>query len=282
MSEILYGKEIANAMKEELAGAAEALSKREITPTLAIVRIGARGDDIAYERSALKYCDATGIRVAKFELDEDTSEFTLLKEIDRINRDDSIHGCLMFRPLPKGINEDRVCNTLMPRKDVDGITDNSLAYVFSGKGQGYAPCTAQACMKLLDYYGYDLAGQHTVVVGRSLVIGKPVAMMAMAANATVTICHSKTKNLAEQCRSADVLIVAMGRAGLVDKEFINPDGIVLDVGINVDEEGNLCGDVRREDAELAKAYSPVPGGIGAVTISMLASNVIDAAKKSSK
>jgi methylenetetrahydrofolate dehydrogenase (NADP+)/methenyltetrahydrofolate cyclohydrolase len=207
------------------------------------------------------------------------SENSILEVIEQINLDDAIHGCLLLRPLPEGIDEERVRNALTPEKDVDGITDSSLAGVFSGSGRGYPPCTAQACMDLLEYYGVNLSGKRTVIVGRSLVIGKPVAMMALARNATVTLCHSKTVGLADECRAADILIVAAGSAGLVDKDYLNPEGIVVDVGINIDERGNLCGDVLREDAETAQAYTPVPGGVGSVTTATLVKHVVISAEK---
>jgi methylenetetrahydrofolate dehydrogenase (NADP+)/methenyltetrahydrofolate cyclohydrolase len=230
----------------------------------------------------MKRCENIGIGVRQFVLSADIPEGRLMSIIEEINRDDGIHGCLLFRPLPKGVDESRVCNSLSTEKDVDGITDGALSGVFTGSNRGYPPCTAEACMELLAHYGVDPAGKKAVVVGRSLVIGKPVAMMLLEKNATVTICHSKTVDLAEQCRAADILVVAAGRAGLVDARHITPGGVVIDVGINVNEDGSLCGDVRREDAERAKAYSPVPGGVGAVTTSVLAGHVIDAARKAKK
>jgi methylenetetrahydrofolate dehydrogenase (NADP+)/methenyltetrahydrofolate cyclohydrolase len=281
MSEILYGKNVVDAMEETLMLDVKELVQRGVTPKLAIVRVGERGDDIAYERGAVKRCEKIGIDVRRFVLPPKVTETELLYVVEKINSDDGIHACLMFRPLPDGIDERRVCNSLAPEKDVDGITEGSIAGVFAGSGNGYPPCTAQACVELLAHYGTEFAGKKVVVVGRSLVIGKPVSMMLLGKNATVTICHSKTKELAEQCRAADILIVAMGRAGLVDARFINPNGIVIDVGINVDAAGNLCGDVGKEYAEMAKAYSPVPGGVGAVTTSVLAAHIIDAARKAS-
>jgi methylenetetrahydrofolate dehydrogenase (NADP+)/methenyltetrahydrofolate cyclohydrolase len=282
MTEILYGKNVADAMEQELRREMEGLAWQGILPTLAIVRVGGRGDDIAYERGAMKRCGKIGIDVRQFVLEEGVSEEGLLNVIGETNRDDAIHGCLLFRPLPKGMDESRVCGSLIPEKDVDGITESSLAGVFTGSGRGYPPCTAEACIKLLSHYGVSLSGKKAVVVGRSLVIGKPVAMMLLAENATVTVCHSRTNDLAGQCRAADILIVAAGRAGLVGAGHIGPEGTVIDVGINVDEAGNICGDVREEDAERASAYSPVPGGVGAVTTSVLASHVIDAARKANQ
>jgi methylenetetrahydrofolate dehydrogenase (NADP+)/methenyltetrahydrofolate cyclohydrolase len=282
MPKILYGKDAAAALCGRLMVEAKELLDRGVPPTLAIVRVGERGDDIAYERGALKRCGEIGVSVRQFVVEADISESGLLDIILEINRDDAIHGCLLFRPLPAGMDEHRICNALAPEKDVDGITDISLAGVFSGSGKGYPPCTAQACMELMDYYGLDLHGKRVTVVGRSLVIGKPAAMMALAKNATVTLCHSRTANLAAECRSADVLVVAMGRAGLVDESFINHSGTVIDVGINMAEGGGICGDVPKECVELSDAYSPVPGGVGAMTTSVLAKHVLDAARRQAK
>ncbi|GHU67362.1 bifunctional protein FolD [Clostridia bacterium] len=279
MAEILYGKNAAAAINEALIRETEALKAGGTNPTLAIVRVGARGDDVAYERGAVKRCEMIGIDVKKFELAADVSEEELLKVIAEVNGDAAIHGCLLFRPLPKGIDETRVCGALAPEKDVDGITAGSILGVFTDKNTGFAPCTAQACIELLNHYGYELKGKKVVVVGRSLVIGKPVAMMALARHATVTICHSRTEALSEVCRTADILIAAAGKAGLVDASGLGPDTVVIDVGINVDADGNMSGDVRKEDAEQAGAYSPVPGGVGAVTTSVLAKHVVEAAAR---
>jgi methylenetetrahydrofolate dehydrogenase (NADP+)/methenyltetrahydrofolate cyclohydrolase len=282
MAEILYGKDVAAAMENGLRQEILALKAEGIEPALATVRIGDREDDIAYERGVIKKCGSLGIGRKMVGLSPNSSEGKLISVLQRLNRDDAVHGVLLFRPLPGHMDDGRVRGVLAPEKDVDGITDLSLSGVFAGTGDGYAPCTAQACIELLDHYGVELAGKKAVVIGRSLVIGKPVAMMLLARNATVTVCHSKTKDLAETCRAADILIVAAGRAGLVDAGFINPCGVVIDVGINLDEDGNLCGDVRREDAERAKSYSPVPGGVGSVTTSVLAAHVLAAARKSQK
>jgi methylenetetrahydrofolate dehydrogenase (NADP+)/methenyltetrahydrofolate cyclohydrolase len=280
MAEILFGKNAAAAINEALIRETESLKAQGTTPTLAIVRVGVRGDDIAYERGAVKRCEMIGIGVQKFELPGDVSEEDLLKVIAQVNDDETIHGCLLFRPLPKGIDETRVCNALAPEKDVDGITTGSLAGVFTDRNTGFAPCTAQACIELLDHYGYELKGKKVVVVGRSLVIGKPVSMMALARHATVTICHSRTEDLAAVCRTADILIVAAGKAGLVDASCLGPNTVVIDVGIHVDPDGNMGGDVCKEDAERASAYSPVPGGVGAVTTSVLVKHVVEAASRS--
>lgn len=277
MADVLYGKNVAEAIRRELKSDAEALARSGVRPTLALVRVGERDDDIAYERAAMKCCEQVGIAARHFVLDTTASEDELIDVITGVNSDDEIHGCLIFRPLPKSMDEVRVCAALAPEKDVDGVTEASLNGVFTGSHVGYPPCTARACIEMLAHYEVELAGKKAVVVGRSLVIGKPVAMMLLEQNATVTICHSRTKDLAEQCRAADILIVAAGRAGLVDARGVNPDGVVIDVGVNVDNDGNMSGDVGKDDAERARAYSPVPGGVGTVTTSVLAEHVIDAA-----
>lgn len=280
MAQLLKGLVVANTLTEVLAERAAALKEKNITPTLAILRVGERGDDIAYETGAMKRCAKVGIAVRQFLLKADCAAEELLDTIRQINDDASIHGCLMFRPLPDQDMEEAACALLAPEKDVDGMTSQSLAAVFTGEGAGYPPCTAQACMELLDYYGIDLQGKTAAVIGRSLVIGKPVSMMLQARNATVTMCHTKTVNLAQTCQNADILIVAAGRAGVVDSSFTAPGQIVVDVGINVNAEGKLCGDVQFDEVEpVAAAITPVPGGVGSITTAVLAKHVIEAAER---
>lgn len=280
MGEIWKGGPVAAALSENLIGRVEALKASGIIPTLAILRVGERSDDISYETGAMKRCEKIGIAVKRFLLPVDCTKGQLLETIRQINEDPAIHGCLMFRPLPDKDDEQAACEALSPEKDVDGITQGSLAGVFTGTQNGYPPCTAQACMEVLDYYGCDLAGKRVVVIGRSLVIGKPVSMMLQAKNATVTMCHTKTVDMPAVCRDAEILIVAAGRAGVVDSSFIAPGQIVLDVGINVNAEGNLCGDVDFKGAiEVAGAVTPVPGGVGAVTTAVLAKHIVEAAEK---
>lgn len=280
MAQLLKGLVVANTLTQVLAEQAAALKEKNITPTLAILRVGERGDDIAYETGAMKRCAKVGIAVRQFLLKADCTREELLNTIRQINEDASIHGCLMFRPLPDQDMEKAACALLAPEKDVDGMTSQSLAAVFTGEGAGYPPCTAQACMELLDYYGIDLQGKTVAVIGRSLVIGKPVSMMLQARNATVTMCHTKTVNLAQTCQNADILIVAAGRAGVVDSSFTAPGQIVVDVGINVNAEGKLCGDVQFDEVEpVAAAITPVPGGVGSITTAVLAKHVIEAAER---
>lgn len=280
MAQLWNGAPVAAALTEQLSQRAQALIAKGVTPTLAIVRVGERPEDLSYERGALKRCEKVGIAVRQYLLTATSSQTDLMEVIKEINRDDSIHGCLLFRPLPKHMDEAAVCAALSPAKDVDGITAGSLAAVFSGSGAGYPPCTAQACLEILDHYGYELKGKRAVVVGRSLVIGKPVSMLLLGRHATVTICHTRTADLPAECRRADVLVAAAGKAGAVSAQCLAPGQVVLDVGINVDEDGNLVGDVDFAAAEnTVEAITPVPGGVGAVTTSVLARHVIEAAEK---
>ena len=279
MAEILKGSPVATKLTEELTLRCESLKSKGITPTLATLRVGENPGDVSYESSAEKRCGKIGIAVRKIILPIDASPAEITANIRAINADSEIHGLLMFRPLPDKNAEREACMTLSPSKDIDCMTDSSLAGVFTGSGAGYPPCTAQACIELLDHYGIDVAGKNVAVIGRSLVIGRPVAMMLMKRNATITICHSKTRDLPAICRNADILIAAIGRARFVDAGFMSPGQVIIDVGINVDDDGKLCGDVKFEDAEkTVKAVTPVPGGVGAVTTAVLAKHVIESAE----
>ena len=280
MAEHWKGAPVAQALTVRLIVKANQLKVQGIVPTLAIVRVGERPEDLSYERGALKRCEKVGIRVRQFTLPEESSHGDLLAVIEQINADREIHGCLLFRPLPPQIDEAAICAALDPAKDVDGITAGSLAAVFTGSGAGYPPCTAQACMEILDYYGCDLTGKRAVVVGRSLVVGKPLSMLLLGKNATVTLCHTRTADLAAECRRAEILIAAAGRANMIGRDHLAPGQLVLDVGINVDENGNLVGDVDFAAAdEIVGAVTPVPGGVGAVTTSVLAAHVLQAAEQ---
>lgn len=283
MAEILKGAPVAAALSEELIARAEKLKQAGTVPTLAILRLGERPDDISYETGAMKRCDKIGIAVKHFLLPENCTKERLLDTIREINADGSIHGCLMFRPLPDKDMEAAACALLAPEKDVDCMTSGSLASVFTGKGAGYPPCTAQACIELLDHYGVSLTGRRVAVIGRSLVIGKPVAMMLQKRNATITMCHTRTVDMPGVCREAEIVIAAAGKAGIVDKSFVAPGQVVVDVGINVDENGKLCGDVSFDEVEPAvAAITPVPRGVGSVTTAVLAKHVIEAAEKIQK
>ena len=280
MATILKGAPVVAAMNERNALLCEQLKAKGITPTLAVVRVGAREDDLSYERGALKRCEKVGITVRQVVLPEDAGQQELMDNIRSLNEDERVHGVLMFRPLPKHLDDEAARRALDPRKDMDGITDGSLAGVFTNTALGYPPCTAQACLEILKFYGIPLSGRRAVVVGRSLVVGKPAAMMLDRENATVTLCNSRTRDLPEVCREADIVVVAMGKAGAVGAEHLREGQVVVDVGIHVNEEGKLCGDVRFGEAEpLVEAITPVPGGVGTVTTSVLVSHVVEAAEK---
>ena len=278
MAVLLTGKEVSNAVKERVAEDVKTLAQSGITPTLAILRVGERPDDLSYERSAIKVAATLGIEVRSIVLPADATQEQIEAAIDGINDDVSIHGCLMFRPLPKGIDETALCNRLDARKDMDGIGLSSLAGIFAGTGQGYAPCTAQACIEICDYYNVSVQGKRVVVIGRSLVIGKPVSMLFLQRNATVTICHSRSENLAEITREADVVVCATGRAKAYDARYFSAGQTVIDVGINVDDQGNLCGDVDFDSVEpIVATITPVPRGVGSVTTALLMEHVVKAA-----
>lgn len=280
MAELWKGAPAAAALMEDLTGRIERLSGAGVTPTLAIVRVGERPDDRAYETGAVKRCEKAGVAVKRFPLPAGCSALELRAVLEHINAVSEIHGCLMLRPLPDPAMEEMACALLDPKKDVDCMTPAALAGVFAGKGWGYPPCTAQACLELLNYYGTDLTGKRAVVVGRSLVIGKPVSMLLQAENATVTMCHTRTVDLPAVCRGAEVLIAAAGRANLLGAAHVSPGQVVLDVGINVDEDGKLCGDVKFDEAEpVVSAITPVPGGVGAVTTAVLVKHVVEAAER---
>lgn len=283
MAKQLLGKEVTAALNERIKGDVEKLKAKGVIPMLGIVRVGERPDDLSYERGAVKRCETLGVSYEKFLLPENVSQDELMETIRTVNKREDIHGVLIFRPLPGHLDEKEVIRALDPEKDVDGITDGSMVGVFTSTAQGFPPCTPQACMEILDYYGIDCTGKKAVVIGRSLVVGKPAAMMLLKKNATVTICHTRTKDMPSVVKEADIVIVAAGRAGVVDDTYLSPGQIVIDVGINVNEEGKLCGDVDYEKAEpVVEAITPVPGGVGSVTTSVLIGHVVEAAMRKCK
>lgn len=248
------------------------------------MRVGEREDDLSYERGALKRCEKVGIEARRILLPADVLQDELLAAIEDINADPAVHGCLMFRPLPAGLDEDAVAAALDPAKDVDSMTPASLLTTLSGRGEGFAPCTAEAVLALLDHYDVELDGAKVAVVGRSLVIGRPVAAMLTARNATVTTCHTHTRDLTAECRAADIMVAAVGRARTIGADAVRDGQTIIDVGINWDEAaGKLVGDVDFDAAEpVVGAITPVPGGVGAVTTAILAKHVIEAAERASK
>ena len=283
MAKQLLGKEVNEKLNARIIAQCEELKAQGIIPTLGIVRCGERPDDLSYEKGATKRAETLGVAVEKFVLPEDISKEDLLMVIDEINANDKIHGVLMFRPLPKHrkADQDEICNRLDPHKDVDGMTDGSNAGVFMGKQLGFAPCTPAACMEILDHYGINCTGKKAVVIGRSLVVGKPAAMMLMGKNATVTVCHTKTVDTPAVAREADILISAAGVLKSLTKEYVRPGQIVIDVSINWDEaKGGIAGDAVYDEVEpIVEAITPVPGGVGAVTTSVLIGHVVEAARR---
>ena len=281
MAELFKGKPVADALKEKMAADVAALKEKGITPTLAILRVGERDDDLSYERGAMKTCDSVGVAVKNVVLPADVASDTFFETLDGLNNDPEVHGILMFRPLPKHLDGEKARKMLNPDKDVDGCTDYSLAGVFTNTELGFPPCTAQAAMEILDFYGVDCKGKRAAVIGRSLVVGRPAAMMLMHKNATPTICHTRTVDTPSVVREADIVIVCAGQMQAVGKEYFREGQIVIDVGIHYNEETQkLCGDVRFDEAEpIVAAISPVPGGVGSVTTCVLVSHVVEAAKR---
>lgn len=284
MARILRGAEVAAALNEKLTERIKALKAKGVVPTLAILRVGARPDDIAYENGAMKRCAAVGAAVKSVALPPEVDSGAFFAALEDLNRDPAVHGILMLRPLPARIDRERARQVLDPAKDVDGCTDGSLAGVFTNTAAGFPPCTAQAAMEILDHFGIACAGKRAVVIGRSLVVGRPAAMMLLHKNATVTICHTGTVDMPAIVRAADIVIVAAGRMETIGGECFRPGQTVIDVGIGWNEaKGKLCGDVIFEEAEpVVDAITPVPGGVGAVTTSVLVSHVAEAAERTLK
>ena len=281
MEKILKGAPVAQAIIDRTLCDANALKEKGVIPTLAILRVGERADDISYEKGAMKRCAQAGVDVKNVVLPSDVGENEFFETLNSLNKDDSVHGILMFRPLPKHIDSEKARQMLAIQKDVDGCTDGSLAGVFSNSKTGFTPCTAQAAMEILKYYGCECSGKRAVVLGRSLVVGRPVAMLLMHENATPTICHTRTKNPAELSKQADIVIACTGQMESLGADYFRAGQIVIDVGINWNEEKNkLCGDVRFDEvSDIVEAITPVPGGVGGVTTAVLVSHVVEAAKR---
>lgn len=279
MSIIMKGSEVAAGMKEKLLAEHEEIKKHGINPKLAIVRVGQCSDDLAYKRGALKRFAGLGIEAQVFELPGDIEQAEFDEAFTKINDDPQIHGILLFRPLPKQLSDETARRVIDPRKDIDGMSPVSMAKIFAGESDGFAPCTPSAVMEMLAHYDVDLKGKNVVVVGRSMVVGRPLAMLMLALHATVTICHTRTVDMPSRCRRADIIVAAAGKANMITSEYVNERSIIADVGINVNSEGKLCGDVDFASvSEKAAMISPVPGGVGAVTTSVLAKNVLRASR----
>ena len=273
---VLLGIDVANAINEKII---EELKTRKKIPNLAIIRVGEKADDISYERGAKKKMEKLGLSSKSYVYDEEISNKDFQEEFDKINNDDSVDGILLLKPLPKHIDEKLIESKINPKKDLDGICPVNMAKVYAGDESGFAPCTAEAVVEMLDYAKIDLSGKKVAVIGRSLVIGKPVSMLLMKKNATVTICHTKTREMEKVCKEAEIVIAAAGVAKMVTEDYIGESAIVIDVGINLDSEGNLCGDVDFEKVEeKTSLITPVPRGVGSVTTSVLAKHLMKATK----
>ena len=281
MGEIIKGKPVGDALSEVLKGECEALVKDGIQPKLAILRVGAKPNDLSYEKGALKKCDTIGIKAEVTELPEGTTQEEYIEALEKLNKDSSVHGILTFRPLPKGIDEEVIKNVIAPEKDVDCFSPMNTAKLMEGDKTGFPPCTPTAVVEILKHYNVPLKGSKVVVLGRSMVVGKPVSMLLLGENATVTICHSKTQDLQKVCADADVLVAGVGRARMVTADYVKEGAVVIDVGINAKPEGGgICGDVDTDDVVgKASMVTPVPAGVGSVTTSILAKHVIKACKK---
>lgn len=282
MADILYGKPVADALIKRTEELVAVCRERGVDPTLAILRVGEKNDDLSYERSAMKRCALSGIATENVVLPVDVTEQEFFETLQRLNTDASVHGILMFRPLPKHLDSEKARKTLFAQKDVDGCGDLSLAGVFTNTTLGFVPCTAQAAMEILKYYDIPIAGKRAVVIGRSLVVGRPLAMLLMHENATVTICHTGTCDLKSVLQEADIIVTATGKMESFGKDHFKKGQTVIDVGIRwSDEKQKLCGDVCFDEVrDLVQAITPVPGGVGSVTTGILALHVAEAAYRS--
>lgn len=275
--ELLKGAPVSAAIRE---WAAEEIKQLQgPVPKLAIIRVGEKPDDMSYERSAVKKMETFGLRVQTFVFPKDISDEEFKEAFQKINKDQDVAGILLLRPLPGQIKEKEIEAMIDPKKDLDGISPVNIAKVFSGDPSGFAPCTAEAVIEILKANNISIEGKRAAVIGRSMVIGKPLSMLLLKENATVTICHTRTKELPEICRQAEILVAAAGKAGMVEESWVSDGAVVIDVGINVDENGKLCGDVDQASMESRNLLlTPVPGGVGAVTTAVLAKHLIQAAR----
>lgn len=272
----LRGKKVSDGIKEYVSKELETLS---FVPKLAIVRVGEKPDDMSYERGATKKLKSFGLDVASYVFPQDISDEDFKKAFKDINEDDEVTGILLLRPLPRTINEKDIENMIDPKKDLDGISPINIAKVFAGDTSGFSPCTAEAVIEVLKAYDIELTGKRVTVVGRSMVVGKPVSMLLLKENATVTMTHTRTVDLKKTCSDAEIVVAAAGRAKMLNSDYCGQDAVMVDVGINVDDNGKLCGDVDYATLDgKASAATPVPGGVGTITTAVLAKHLIQAAK----
>lgn len=275
---VLDCREVAGSIKTDIANKILILSGKGLRPKLGIIRVGERPEDISYERGIMRNCEKLGIDCEVIALPEDISNLSFMKKLDSANKNKSIHGILVFRPLPPQIDEEEAKNTISPAKDIDCMSPYNLAKVFEGEGSGFEPCTPAAVMEIIRYFGISLKGENAAIIGRSMVVGKPLSMMLLKGNATVTVCHSKTIDMQSIVSRADIVVAALGKARAIGPEYIKPGAVVIDVGVNGAPEGGICGDVDFEKVkDIAGKITPVPGGVGAVTTLVLLKHVVDAA-----
>ncbi len=279
MGELLRGKPVADAVMLEVKNSVKELKSKNIKPKLMIVRVGEKNDDISYEKSAVTRMKSCNIECEVTVMPEDINQEDFIVKLKAVNDDESVHGILLLRPLPKQIDENSVKYIIDPQKDIDCFNPINVAKIAEGDRDGFAPCTPTAVMEILKYNNIQLKGKRAAVIGRSMVVGKPAALLLLSEDATVTICHSKTENLEKVAAEADILIAAIGRAGMITGGFVKEGAVVIDVGINIDADGNICGDADTESCrEKAGFITPVPGGVGSVTTAVLAKNVLKACR----
>ncbi|WP_338469640.1 bifunctional 5,10-methylenetetrahydrofolate dehydrogenase/5,10-methenyltetrahydrofolate cyclohydrolase [Niallia sp. XMNu-256] len=280
MSVVMSGKDVANRIKEGIKQDIQELNANEISPLVAIIRVGDRLDSIGYERSAIKVVNELEIKSQTFHYPEEITEEEFITEFKKIDDRKDIHGILLLRPLPEHIDTEKISMIIHPDKDIDGMSPYNIGKALSPNIGDFIPCTPDAVLKTLEYYDMDVQGKDVVIVGHSLVVGRPLSTLLMDKNATVTVCHLHTKNVIENCKKADILISAAGKAGLITKEHVKEGAIVIDVGTSYDESEKLVGDVAFDEVKEKTSYlTPVPGGIGAITTTILAQRVVFAAKK---
>lgn len=276
---LLKGKPVADKIKEDIIKAVEdCRNSGGCLPKLAVLRVGERADDLAYESRILRNCDELRIEAESVLVDNNIDMVDLLEILRKLNEDPKIHGILVLRPLPPQLDADVISRAIRPEKDIDCMSPVNAEKIFSGDKSGIPPCTPEAVIEILKYYQYELNGKNVAVVNRSMVLGRPLAMLFLAENATVTICHSKTKDLRQVASTADIVVTGVGKGRFFGKDYFNPDSVVIDVGINM-EDGKLCGDVDFDEvSESVAAITPVPGGVGTVTSMILLLHVIKAMK----
>lgn len=272
---IMKGAEVSNALKSKIIEKVEILKSKGTVPSLEVIRVGNKPEDLSYESAIKKRMAAVGVEVKVTELPEDINQEQLMEALDSANKDRKVHGILVFRPLPKHLDEKALERGIAIEKDVDCINPMNMEKLLEGDLNGFAPCTPQGVMEMLEHYQIDLSGKNVTIIGRSMVVGKPLALMMLNKNATVTICHSKTEGMEKHCKNADVIVAAVGRPRFLKENMVRDNSIIVDVGINLDEKGKLCGDVDYDNVEpLVSNISPVPGGVGGVTATVLAKHVV--------